>query len=161
MRNDLPLVIKSLVAVLHPVMMILVIIGTLYAAYFGIQVRRTRNADGEKRKDMVKAKYNQKHFQIASTLLFGWIIGSILGMAVTYYLYNKLFISPHLIGGLGTVAIAAVAASLVPWLQRAKKWARMIHIVLAFLLVGFSISQVVTGFDIVLIMLDEIAQSQV
>ena len=57
------------------------------------------------------------------------------------------------------MAISAVAAALVPWLQRGKKWARTIHIVLAFLLVGFSISQVVTGFEIVLIMLDEIAQS--
>ena len=157
MRNDLPLVIKSLVAVLHPVMMILVIIGTFYAAYFGMQVRRTRNVDSEKRKDMVKAKYNQKHFKVASILLSGWIIGSILGMAVTYYLYNKLFVSPHLIGGLATVGVAAVAAALVPWLQRAKKWARITHIILAFLLVSFSISQVVTGFEIVLIMLDEIA----
>lgn len=157
MRDDLPLVIKSLVAVLHPVIMILVIIGTFSAAYFGIQVRRTRNADGEKRKEMVKAKYNQKHFQVASILLSGWIIGSILGMAATYYLYDKLFVSPHLIGGLATVAIAVIAAALVPWLQRAEKWARTIHIILAFLLVGFSISQVVTGFEIVLIMLDEVA----
>ena len=156
---NVPLVIKSLVAVLHPVMMILVIIGTFYAAYFGMQVRRTRNANGEKKKNLVKAKYNQKHFIVASTLLSGWIIGSILGMAATYYLYDKLFVSPHLIGGLAIVAIAAVAAALVPWLQRGKKWARTIHIVLAFLLVGFSISQVVTGFEIVLIMLDEIAQS--
>ena len=156
---NVPLVIKSLVAVLHPVMMILVIIGTFYAAYFGMQVRRTRNANGEKKKNLVKAKYNQKHFIVASTLLSGWIIGSILGMAATYYLYDKLFVSPHLISGLAIVAIAAVAAALVPWLQRGKTWARTIHIVLAFLLVGFSISQVVTGFEIVLIMLDEIAQS--
>ena len=41
----------------------------------------------------------------------------ISGMAATYYLYDQLFISPHLLGGLGIVAIAAVAAALVPWLQ--------------------------------------------
>lgn len=159
MRNDLPILTKYLVAAVHPVIMILVIVGTFYAAYFGIQIRRSRNAEKETKKEMMKAKYNQKHFQIASTLLAAWVVGSILGMAATYYLYNKLFVSPHLIGGLGIIAIAAVAGSLAPWLQRGKKWARTLHVVLAVLLVGFSISQIVTGFDIVLIMLDEISRS--
>ena len=158
MRNDISILIKYLITFLHPVIMTLVIAGTFYAAYFGVQIKRIRNAEGEKRKEMVKAKYNQKHFQIASILLSLWVLGSILGMAATYYLYNKLFVSPHLIGGLGIIAIAAVAGSLAPWLQRRKDWARIVHTILAFLLLGFSISQVVTGFDIVLIMLDEITQ---
>ena len=158
MRNDLPILTKYLVTVLHPVIMILVIVGTFYAAYFGMQVRRTRNAEADKRNEMVKARYNQKHFQVASALLSAWVLGSILGMAATYYLYNQLFVSPHLIGGFGIIAFAAVAGSLSPWLQRGKKWARTMHIILAVLLVGFSISQVVTGFDIVRIVLDEISQ---
>ncbi len=157
MRNDLPILTKYLVAAIHPFIMILAIVGTFYAAYFGMQVRRTRNADKEKRKEMMKAKYNQKHFQIASTLLSLWVLGSILGMAATYYLYNQLFVSPHLIGGLGIIAIAAIAGSLAPWLQRSKNWARTTHMILAVLLIGFSISQLVTGFDIVLTMLNEIS----
>ena len=104
---------------------------------------------------MVQAKYGKKHFQIASILLTVWVWGSLLGMAATYSLYSKLFLSPHLIGGLGIIAIAAIAGALVPWLQIGKKWARIIHITLAFLLVCFSISQAVTGFEIVLILLDE------
>ena len=156
MRNDLPNLTKYLVAAIHPVIMILVIVGTFYAAYYGIQIRRSRNAEKEKRKEMLKAKYNQKHFQIASTLLAAWVVGSIVGMAATYYLYKQLFVSPHLIGGFGIITIAAVAGSLAPWLQRGKKWARTTHIILAVLLIGFSISQIVTGFDIVLTMLNEI-----
>lgn len=156
MRNDLSILIEYLVAAIHPVMMILVIIGTFYAAYFGIQIRRSRDVEKEKRKEMMKAKYNLKHFQIASILLATWVVGSILGMAATYYLYNQLFLSPHLIGGLGIIAIAAVAGALTPWLQRGKYWARTTHIILAVLLVGFSISQVVTGIEIVLVMIDEI-----
>ena len=159
-RNDLPIITKYLVAAIHPVIMIQVIIGTFYAAYFGMQIRRTRNAQGGKRKEMMKAKYNQKHFQIASILLSVWTLGSILGMAATYYLYNQLFLSPHLIKGLGIIAIAAVAGSLTPWLQRGKKWSRTVHIVLAVVLVGLSVSQVVTGFEIVLVMLNEISQGQ-
>ena len=157
MRNDLPNLTKYLVAAIHPIIMILVIIGTFYAAYFGIQIRRSRHAEKEKRKEMMKAKHNQKHFQIASILLAAWVLGSILGIAATYYLYNQLFVSPHLVGGLGIIAIAAIAGSLAPWLQRGKKWARTTHTILAVLLVGFSISQIVTGFDIVLTMLDEIS----
>ncbi len=88
MRNDLPILTKYLVAAVHPVIMILVIVGTFYAAYFGIQIRRSRNAEKETKKEMMKAKYNQKHFQIASTLLHLWISGSILGMAATYYLFG-------------------------------------------------------------------------
>ena len=66
MRNDISILIKYLITFLHPVIMTLVIAGTFYAAYFGVQIKRIRNAEGEKRKEMVKAKYNQKHFQIAS-----------------------------------------------------------------------------------------------
>lgn len=156
MRKDLPIPIESLIAFIHPVIMILAIVGTFYAAYFGVQIKRSRNVEKEKKKEMVKAKYNQKHFQIASILLLVWVLGSISGMAATYYLYKKLFVSPHLIGGLGIVATAAIAGSLAPWLQRGKEWAKTAHTILAVLLVGLSISQLVTGFDIVLIMLDEI-----
>lgn len=158
-RNDLPISIEYFVAAIHPVLMILAIVGTFSAAYFGIQIRRGRDLEKEKRKEMMKAKYNQKHFQIASILLAAWVVGSILGMAATYYLYNQLFVSPHLIGGLGVIAIASVAGSLTPWLQRGRRWARTTHIILAVLLVSLSVSQVVTGFDIVLIMLNEISRS--
>lgn len=160
MRNDISILMKYLIIFLHPVIMTLVTVATFYAAYFGVQVKRIRHAEEEKRKEMVKAKYNQKHFQVASILLFVWVWGSLLGMGATYYLYHKLFVSPHLIGGLAMMAIAAVAGSLAPWLQRKKEWARIVHIILAFFLVGFSISQVVTGFDIVLIVLDEITQGK-
>ena len=132
MRNDLSIWLESLIAFLHPVIMSVVILGTFYAAYCGIQTRRTRSVEKEKKKEMVQAKYGKKHFQIASILLTVWVWGSLLGMAATYYLYSKLFLSPHLIGGLGIIAIAAIAGALVPWLQRGKKWARTLHITLAF-----------------------------
>ena len=156
MRTDLPILMEFFVAFAHPLIMIIALAGMIYAAYLGMQVRRTRNAQGEDRKEMVKARYNQKHFQLASILLSVWLLGSFLGMAATDYLYGKLFVSPHLIGGLGAICLAALAGSLVPFLQRGKTWARTTHIVLAVGLVILSLSQAVTGINIVRIMLSEI-----
>ncbi|MGB7379681.1 MAG: DUF4079 domain-containing protein, partial [Rivularia sp. (in: cyanobacteria)] len=45
----------------HPVLMWALLLGTLYAAYLGLQVQRTRNASGEEKKELIKGKYNIKH----------------------------------------------------------------------------------------------------
>ena len=156
MMRDLPILVKTVVAFAHPLIMIVAFAGTFYAAYLGMQIRRTRYAEREEKKEMVKARYNQKHFQLASVLLSVWVIGSLLGMAATDYLYEKLFLSPHLIGGLAAICLAALAGALAPFLQRGKVWARKTHIGLAVLLVILSVSQAITGVNIVRIMLSEI-----
>lgn len=116
---------------------------------------RTRHADVTLRKEMMRAKYNQRHFHIGSMLLMLWVVGSVIGMAATFVLYNQLFFSPHLIGGLSLMCSGAAAPALAPALQQGKKWARRAHISLAILILGLSISQTVPGFVIAKEMLGE------
>lgn len=54
MRNDIPLLLKSFVAFLHPATMTAVVVATFYAAYLGAQTRHARTAQGEERKEIVK-----------------------------------------------------------------------------------------------------------
>lgn len=147
--NSQSILAKSFILFFHPVLMTGTLVGTFYALYLGIQTRRTRNAPTDIRKQMVKEKYGLKHFYSGSGLLTFWVIGSLIGMAATYILYEKLFFSPHLVGGLSILGMASIAAALVPLMQSGKQWARIAHIVLVLVIVIISISQTVTGVAII------------
>lgn len=129
--------------------MLAALVGTFYALYLGIQARRVRTAASDIRKQLVKGKYGSKHFYSGAGLLVFWTIGSFIGMAATYLLYKKLFLSPHLIGGLGIVGLATVASALVPLMRDGKLWARITHIILALAIIGVSIAQTMTGVAII------------
>jgi hypothetical protein len=122
---------------------------TLYALYLGIQVQRTRYADGDLKKDLIKGRYNVKHYQIGSILLACMVIGSISGMAVTYINNGKLFVGPHLLAGLGMTGLIALSASLSPFMQKGQNWARFTHIALNVVLLGLFGWQAITGVEIV------------
>lgn len=147
--------LKAIVSFAHPVLMLGALFATLYALYLGILVRRTRSVDAETRKQMIKEKYNQRHFQLGALLLAVWIIGTVGGMTATYLLYHKLFVSPHLIVGLSTICFAALAAMFVPFMQQGKEWARLVHITFTTLVVGCFLAQTVTGLQIVQKMIGE------
>lgn len=148
MRNDIPLLLKSFVAFLHPATMTAVVVATFYAAYLGAQTRHARTAQGEERKEIVKKRFNLKHAQVASILLSTWVIGAVGGMTATDYLYGQLFLSPHLIVGLSVICLAAVASSLSTFILKGKGWARVPHLTLGILIAVLSIAQVVSGVDI-------------
>ncbi len=133
----------------HPVLMWALLLGTLYAAYLGLQVQRTRNASGEEKKELIKGKYNIKHFQIGSLVLALMVSGSIGGMAVTYINNGKLFVGPHLLAGLGMTALIGFSASLSPFMQKGANWARMTHILLNFTILGLFTWQAISGVQIV------------
>jgi hypothetical protein len=133
----------------HPAMMWALFILTSYALYLGIKVRRTRSADGEEKKALIKGKYNAKHYQIGALLLALMVLGSIGGMAVTYINNGKLFVGPHLLAGLGMTGIIAVSAALSPFMQKGADWARYSHIFLNVALLGLFGWQAVTGMEIV------------
>jgi Ca2+/Na+ antiporter len=141
--------VKAMIAFAHPIVMLGTLISALYALYLGIQVRRSRTADKELKKELIKGRYNQRHFQLGSLLLTFWIVGGLGGMAATYTLYHKLFVSPHLLLGLSSVAVVALAAALVPLMQQGKEWARLTHIAFTMTLVGLTLAQTATGFQIV------------
>ncbi|MBF2007395.1 DUF4079 domain-containing protein [Chlorogloeopsis fritschii PCC 9212] len=133
----------------HPIMMWALLLMSIYAAYLGLQVQRTRNAQGEQKKELVKGRYNVRHYQIGSILLALMVIGSVGGMAVTYINNGKLFVGPHLLAGLGMTSLIALSASLSPYMQKGANWARATHILLNFVLLGLFAWQAITGVQIV------------
>ncbi len=145
----LPEPIKVYSQFLHPLLMWVLLALTCYALYLGMKVRRTRSAEGDEKKELIKGKYNVKHFQIGSLLLALMVVGSIGGMAVTYINNGKLFVTAHLLAGLGMTGLIAVSAALSPLMQKGADWARYTHILLNVTLLGLFGWQAVTGMDIV------------
>jgi MFS family permease len=133
----------------HPVLMWVLLVVTLYAGYLGFQIRRTRSAEGEVKKELIKGRFNVRHHQLGSILLAGMVIGSIAAMGVTYINSGKLFVGPHLIAGLGMTGLIATSASLTPYMQKGHDWARYSHIALNVILVGLFTWQAFTGIQII------------
>ena len=133
----------------HPTLMWVLLVTTLYTGYLGFQIRRTRNADPETRKELVKGKFTIRHHQISSILLAFMVIGAISAMGVTYVNSGKLFVNPHLLAGLGMTGLIATSASLTPFMQKGHDWARYSHITLNLILTGLFFWQAVTGVQIV------------
>ncbi|MGA7935720.1 MAG: DUF4079 domain-containing protein [Kovacikia sp.] len=149
MTSETPIFLKSLLAFSHPATMLGALIATFYALYLGVLVRRTRNADAETRKQLIKQKYNQRHFQLGAILLAVWVIGAVGGLSATYLLYHKLFVGPHLIVGLMTICFVVLAVAFVPLMLQGKEWARMLHITCTSLVVACFLAQTFTGLQIV------------
>ncbi len=146
--------IKPYLNFVHPIMMWILLGLSIYAMYLGVQIRRTRNATGDAKKELIKGKFNLRHHQIGSALLAFMVLGTIGGMAVTYINNGKLFFGPHLLVGLGMTGTIAVSAALVPFMQKGNEAARSVHMALNILLVGLFGWQAVTGMQIVQRILD-------
>lgn len=149
MNLELPEAVKTGSQFFHPVLMWVLLALSIYAAYLGLQIQRTRNAPKEERKVLVKQDFNNRHFQIGSALLAVMILGSLGGMAVTYINNGKLFVGPHLLVGLAMTGMIATSAALSPFMQKGKTWARVTHISINFTLLGLFAWQAVTGMQIV------------
>lgn len=149
MNLEIPESIKTWSQFIHPILMWVLLAMTIYALYLGLKIRKTRSAEGETRKELVKGKYNVKHYQLGSVLLAFMVIGSIAAMAVTYLNNGKLFVGSHLLAGLGMTGLIATSASLSPFMQKGQDWARITHIALNIVLLGLFSWQAVTGMQIV------------
>jgi hypothetical protein len=150
MNLTIPESVKVWSQFIHPALMWVLLGITIYALYLGIQVQRTRYADGDLKKELIKGRYNVKHYQIGSVLLGLMVVLAVVGMGVTYINNGKLFVGPHLLAGLGMTALIAVSASLSPFMQKGKNWARFTHIALNVALLGLFGWQAVTGMEIFL-----------
>lgn len=149
MSFEIPASVKVWSQFFHPVLMWVLLGVSLYALYLGVLVRRTRTAEGEAKKELIKGKFNVKHYQIGSLLLALMIVGSLGGMAITYINNGKLFVGSHLLAGLGMTGLIATSAALSPYMQKGKDWARYTHIVLNSALLALFSWQAVTGMQIV------------
>lgn len=141
--------IKPWLNFFHPIIMWGLLALTVYAAYLGFKSRKTRTADAETRKELIKGKFAARHHQIGSALLAFMVLGTLGGMAVTYINNGKLFVGPHLLAGLAMTGMIAVSTALVPFMQKGNETARYTHISLNLTLMGLFAWQAVTGMQIV------------
>ena len=148
MNLEIPQSVKVWSQFIHPVLMWVLLAISFYALYLGLQIRRTRSAEGEHKKELIKGKFNVKHHQMGSLLLALMVTVAIVGMGVTYINNGKLFVGPHLLAGLGMMALIAIAASLTPLMQKGNDWARNTHIFLNIVLLGLFGWQAVSGVEI-------------
>jgi hypothetical protein len=134
---------------LHPVMMWVLLGLAAYAMVLGIKAKKTRTADAEERKQLVKGQFARRHYQWGSLLLALMVLGTVGGMAVTYLNNGKLFVGPHLLVGLGMTSLIALAAALSPLMQQGNLVARKVHVGLNMTLMTLFLWQAVTGMQIV------------
>ncbi|MCP9885661.1 DUF4079 domain-containing protein [Synechococcus sp. ATX 2A4] len=134
---------------LHPLLMwaLLALFG--YALYLGVKAKKTRTAEPEQRKELIKGKFAQRHFQIGSLVLALMVLGSFGGMAVTYINNGKLFVGPHLLAGIAMVSLIAVAAAFAPAMQKGNMLARKAHVGLNMTVMSLFLWQAVSGMQIV------------
>jgi len=151
MGLELPESVKVWSQFFHPVFMWVLLAGGVYALYLGWQVRRARTTDDKdlRKSLLVEKKANVRHHQVGSALLALVTLGCLGGMAVTYVNNGKLFVGPHLLAGLGMLALLTTAAALTPLMQKGQTWARNTHIALNASMLGIFGWQAVTGMQIV------------
>jgi hypothetical protein len=133
----------------HPLLMWVLFGLSGYAMLLGIKAKKTRTADAETRKQLIKGQYAKRHFQIGGALLAVMVLGTFGGMAVTYLNNGKLFVGPHLLVGIGMTCLVALAVALIPLVQQGNLIARKAHVGLNMLMMTLFLWQAVTGMQIV------------
>ncbi|MCX5946110.1 MAG: DUF4079 domain-containing protein [Cyanobacteria bacterium] len=134
---------------LHPLLMWGLLALSGYSMVLGLKAKKTRTADAEDRKALIKGQFGRRHFQLGSIVLAVMVLGTFGGMAVTYLNNGKLFVSPHLLVGITMTSMIAIAASLTPLMQQGNLIARKIHVGLNMGLMTLFLWQAVTGMQIV------------
>nr|KYP59166.1 hypothetical protein KK1_014597 [Cajanus cajan] len=104
----------------------------------------------EERKELLKGSYRDRHYNAGSILLGFGVLESVGGGLNTWIRTGKLFPGPHLFAGAAITVLWALSAALVPSMQKGSETARSFHIALNTLNVLLFVSQIPTGFDIVL-----------
>lgn len=101
------------------------------------------------RKGIIAAGVRDKHSAAGAVLLAFGVGIAVEGCLNTWMRTGKLFPGPHLFAGAGIVVLWALAAALVPYMQKGNETARSLHIGLNALNLALFAWQVPTGLDIV------------
>ncbi|WP_017294711.1 DUF4079 domain-containing protein [Geminocystis herdmanii] len=128
MNFEIPQAVKTWSQFGHPILMWVLFATAIYALYLGIKAKKTRQADKEARKELIKGNFANRHHKVGAIFMALVVLGTIGGMAVTYINNGKLFVGPHLLAGLGMMSMVAVSASLVPYMQKGNAFARLSHV---------------------------------
>lgn len=148
MEIALPESVKVYSQFFHPLLMWSLLGLSVYALYLGGKIRQIRTADKDVRKELVKKNFNSRHYVAGAILLALMVAGNLGGMAITYINNGKLFVGPHLLVGLSMTGMIAIAAALVPFMQKGNTVARYTHITINIALLGLFGWQALTGMDI-------------
>ena len=134
----------------HPLIMWSLLALSGYALFLGIRTKKLRTTeDAELRKKLAKSKVGQRHYLMGSLVLGLMVLGTFIGMGVTYLNNDKLFVGPHLLAGAAMASMIALAASLAPLMQRGNVVARKAHVGLNMGVMTLFLWQAVTGMEIV------------
>ncbi|MCP9822446.1 DUF4079 domain-containing protein [Cyanobium sp. A1C-AMD] len=133
---------------LHPLLMLGLLALSSYGMLLGIKAKKTRTADAETRKQLIKGQFAKRHFQIGGLILAITVLGTFGGMAVTYLNNGKLFVGPHLLVGIGMTCLIALAVSLTSLMQQGNLIARKVHVGLNMAMMTLFLWQAVSGFQI-------------
>ncbi|XP_002974337.2 uncharacterized protein LOC9657743 [Selaginella moellendorffii] len=165
-------------ALLHPIVMGGLFAYTIWAGYLGWQWRQVRTIQAEVtelkkqvkpreensppseierkiekltevRKELVKGGFRDRHFNAGSILLGFGVTEAVGGCVNTWFRTGKLFPGPHLFSGAAITVLWALAASLVPAMQKGNDTARNLHIALNVANLLLFVSQIPTGLEIV------------
>lgn len=128
MNFEIPQAVKTWSQFGHPILMWVLFATAIYALYLGIKAKKTRQADKEARKELIKGNFANRHHKVGAIFMALVVLGTIGGMAVTYINNGKLFVGPHLLAGLTMMSMVAVSASLVPYMQKGNAFARFSHV---------------------------------
>lgn len=104
----------------------------------------------ETRKTLLKGGFRDRHFNWGSILLGTGVLFSVSGAVNTYLRTGKLFPGPHLYAGVAITVLWALAAALVPPMQKGNDTARSLHIALNTVNLLLFAWQIPTGWEIVL-----------
>ena len=166
-------------ALVHPIVMAGLFFATGYAGYLGYQWKQVRVTGEEikelkkvlplvaegaaapppnpqlaakeaERKALISGNFKDKHAFMGSLLLAAGTGIAIEGCVNTFIRTGKLFPGPHLFAGAAIVSLWALAAALVPEMQKGNQLARDTHIALNCINLALFAWQLPTGFDIVL-----------
>jgi hypothetical protein len=132
----------------HPLLMWVLFGLSGYAMVLGIKAKKTRTADAETRKQLIKGQFAKRHFQLGGAMLALMVLGTFGGMAVTYLNNGKLFVGPHLLVGIGMTCLVALAVALIPMIQQGNLVARKAHVGLNMLMMTLFLWQAVSGMQI-------------
>ena len=134
---------------LHPLAMWALLALSGYAMVLGIKAKKTRTADAETRKQLIKGQFAKRHYLFGSAVLAVMVLGTFGGMAVTYLNNGKLFVGPHLLVGIAMTCLIALAVSLSPLMQQGNLIARKAHVGLNMAMMTLFLWQAFTGMEIV------------
>jgi hypothetical protein len=149
MAEAAPFPLPLALSFVHPLLMWVLLGLSAYAMVLGIKAKKTRTADAETRKELIKGQFARRHYLFGSGVLALMVLGLIGGLAVTWANNGKLFVGPHLLVGLAMTALVAVAASLSPLMQQGNLVARKVHVGLNMSLMTLFLWQAVSGMQIV------------